>query len=328
MLPLVALLIMGCNPGGNTFRIKGRFDGMNAGELYFFCPSDPSGRIDTLTLVGGQFEYEGETEDTLPYVLLFPNALEHVIFVSPGKTIEYKAAANDMKNYMVSGTDENEQLTQFRLETSELKEKQTLDKVREYIKTNPESKVSAYLFDRYYMQKPDADYAEADKLLQQLIAGQPDNYRLMAMSGQMSSAGALRVGNKVPDALLRADGDKRRKLWDKKSDYTVIFFWATWLRNSYDFVWRVRQLQETCDANVRFVGISYDTEIYRWQEMTRRDSLQIEHYCDGLAFASAETKKFSVPELPFYVIADKSHKVIITGNDVQQLAKDVSKYVK
>ena len=115
LLPLmVTLLFTECGPSGNSFIIEGEFIGMKAGELYLFNPVDPTGKLDTLSIADYKFKYEGEVEDTIPYVLLFPNGVEHIIFVSPAKSIKYKAATNDLKNYQVTGSEETELMNQFR----------------------------------------------------------------------------------------------------------------------------------------------------------------------------------------------------------------------
>jgi len=330
LLPLATtLLLIGCGPGGNSFIINGEFTGMKAGELYLYNPNSIDGRIDTLTVKDGVFSYEGEIEDTVPYVLLFPNAVEHVIFVSPGKTIEYSAATNDLKNYQVVGSEENELMDRFRLETSSLKENQIKNIAKQYIKENITSPVAFYLFDRYFIQDDYSTTAELSALLKVLKKQNP-NHRLIYMAeGILANACAMKTGNKVPDVSLMNISKEKRQLWPKKkSDYTLIFFWASWIRNSYDMLWRMRQLQSSNSERMRFVGISLDNERYKWEDQVRRDSLVIEHYCDGLSWSSPAIQKLGLGTIPYYVIVDQSHKVLVSGTDVEQMAKDVSKYVK
>jgi len=330
LLPLmVTLLFTECGPSGNSFIIEGEFIGMKAGELYLFNPADPTGKLDTLSIADYKFKYEGEVEDTIPYVLLFPNGMEHVIFVSPAKSIKYKAATNDLKNYQVTGSEENELMNQFRQETSTQKENQIPHIAKQYIVNNTASPVALYLFDRYYLQSKQFNTVEINALLNLLKKQHPNNHLLFATEGLLKNADNLKIGNKVSNVNLLQQGKEARKLWaDTKKDYMLIFFWATWIPNSYDMLWRVRQLQSGNSEKIRFIGISLDCERYRWEEQTKRDSLVIEHYCDGLSWSSPMIQEFGLGTIPYYIIMDKHHKVLSSGINVEQMAKDITKYVK
>ena len=323
------LFLTGCGPSGNNFQIEGEFTGMKAGELYLFNPNDPQGRIDTLHIVNYHFSYEGTTEDTIPLILLFPNAVEHVIFVSPATSLRYTAAANDLKNYHIEGSAENDLMNQFRTETSSLKEKQIPNTARQYIKENPTSPVSLYLFDRYFLQLQSSTSSQITSILKLLKPHHPDNRLLLSAEGLLKNADHLKKGTLMPNIPLTPTSRKTQNLWDKSTkDYTLIFFWATWLPNGYDILYKVRQLQEANKETMRTVGFSLDNERYRWEDLTRRDSLLIDHSCDGLSWSSPTIQQIGLQTLPFYLITDRTHCILTTGTNMDQLSKDVTKYVK
>ena len=88
IIPLVVTLLMGCGPSGSSFKINGSFESMKGGELYIYNLTDEYARLDTINVADGQFEYSGETtKDVVPYMLVFPNAVEQVIFVAAGQEI-------------------------------------------------------------------------------------------------------------------------------------------------------------------------------------------------------------------------------------------------
>ncbi|MBQ9361837.1 MAG: DUF4369 domain-containing protein [Bacteroidaceae bacterium] len=331
LLPLMtAFLLMNCGPSGNSFTIEGEFTaGMKGGELYLFNPYNPEGRIDTLAITNGRFHYEGETEDTLPLLLLFPNALEHVIFVSPAKEFQYRAAANDLKNYQVTGSEENELMNQFRQETSRQKDTQILDIAKRYITDHATSPVALYLFERYFIQAIEPKASDLVQMQKLLKKHHPNNRLLFSVEGLLKNAQSLNIGNKVPNVSLKQRSKEMRKLWTQSTkDYTLIFFWATWIPNSYDMLWKVRQIQEDNSEKMRSVGISLDNERYRWEDLTKRDSLLIEHYCDGLVWSSPAVQELGLNTIPYYVITDHSHKVLKTGTNMEQMEKDIKQYVK
>ena len=108
------LLLVSCGPGGNSFRMKGTFRDMQAGELYIYNQNGDHARLDTLTVQEGRFRYKGETDEVTPYILVFPNGVEQVIFAGPNEDLEYEATANDLRNYVVNGNEENKLMNKFR----------------------------------------------------------------------------------------------------------------------------------------------------------------------------------------------------------------------
>ncbi len=324
---LTTLLLLGCGHSGNEFTIEGEFAGMKNGALSIFTPADPNATIDTLKIEEGQFKYSGETYDTIPYIILFPNAVEQVVFVAPGKTINYSAATNDLKNYKVEGTDENELMTDFRKKALELKDDEVPTLARQFILDNPQSVVSLYLFGRYFAQNEKPDYKTTAELLKVLRTHHPTNLLLFAVEGMMKNAGAIAEGKKLKNVELTTQRKDKRKLWNKKDDdrYTFVFFWASWQRNSYDILFRIRNIQRDYADKVRFVGISLDNQLFRWEDLTRRDSLIIEHYCDGLSWSSPVVSELSLEFLPLYLIVDKSHKIIFKTDDLEKITDKIKK---
>ena len=324
---MTTLLLLGCGHSGNEFTIEGEFAGMKNGALFIYTPSDPNATIDTLKIEEGRFEYSGETYDTIPYIILFPNAVEQVVFVAPGKTVNYSAATNDLKNYKVEGTDENGLMTGFREKAREVKDEEVPSLARQFILDNPQSIVSLYLFGRYFLQTDTPDYKTVSELLKLLRTYHPTSLLLFTAEGMMKNAGSITEGRKLKNVELTTQRKEKRKLWSSKDDdrYTFVFFWASWQRNSYDLLFRIRNLQRDYADKIRFVGISLDNQIFRWEDLTRRDSLVIEHYCDGLSWSSPVVSQLSLEYLPLYLIVDKSHKITFKTDDLEKITNKIKK---
>lgn len=327
----VTTLLVACGPSGNSFKIKGAFtEGMNASEIYIYNTAAASARMDTVTMRDASFTYRGTCNEPTPYYIVFPNALEHVIFVSPGTEVQYKAAANDLANYVVTGTPENEQLTQIRQDIRGKNYSETLTYIRQFITGNPTSPVSIYLFDRYIVQDEAISTAQIEDMLKLLLKGNPDNLYLMKIEGMLKPQHTTKVGGKVPNFTVMDDKYKTRKLWKEgnKDGNTLLVFWATWMPNYYDFLWETRRIATRYKENkedLRSVFISMDNERHRWQVEVRPDSGTIEHYCDGKSFAAKWTRSLGIPSIPYYIITDKDHKIVATGTDKKNLNNDLGK---
>ena len=322
---LLTMLLAACGPGGNSFRIKGSFRDMQAGELYIYNLNGDHARLDTINVQEGKFRYRGETDEVTPYMLVFPNGVEQVIFAGPGDDLEYEATANDLKNYVVSGSEENKLMNKFREETYTMNPSLMTNTARTYIKDNPVSPVSIYLFDQYFAQNEEVSNAELQELLKVLRPKHPHHHALLDIESKILNADKRQVGKKLPDVTLTRKDRKTTKLWKSAKDYNIIAFWATWMPNGADFIWQLKNtLRDELDGGkVRVVAVSLDVEPYRWEDVIRPDSTftNLEHYCDGLGFESQAVKTMSIDAVPFCILTDKNHKVLDYGSDVNKLAE-------
>lgn len=325
------LVMASCGLSGDSFRIEGRFRDMQGGELYIYNLSDKQARLDTLTIQEGRFLYRGTVKETTPYVLVFPNGMEQVIFVGPGMDVAYEASANDLKNYVVDGGEENELMNRFRQETYTLNPSQIVSTARGYIKEYPASMAAVYLLDRFFVQNEDASPQELLKLLKVLKAKHPHHHYLLDIESRLMDAARRQVGKKIPDVTLTRKDLSTVKLWSKQKDYHLVVFWATWMQGGYDVLWRLRRSGDKYKdtGRLRMVAVSLDIERERWENTILPDSTDLlEHYCDGMSFESKAVKALGIEALPCYILTDKNHKVLETGDDIKKLDEVLAKYLK
>ena len=330
---LCAFAMTSCSSGGTGFRIKGTIDGMKGGTLYMYNLSSSDARLDTITInEEGSFVYKGNAVEPTPFILTFENGMEQVIFADGGQDLGYTASNNDLKNYVIDGNEDNDLMNQFRLDTRDLKDQAVIGKAGEYIRKYAETATAAYLFDRYFVQN---EYAVADSLRQMLKIlrkAQPDNRYLKKVQARMKYVTRGDVGSEMPDITVTTKQKKKIRLRDDAADFTLIVYWASWMDRQYEFMESLYTLKKQMDAdgkdNIRFVAISLDTEIYRWEDFIRQDSLTVSHCCDGFSWETPAAKKMGVCILPYYIILDKSHKVIARGTERDAMSKDIRKYAK
>ena len=327
----ILFLLVSCGPDGNSFRIRGSFRDMQAGELYIYNLNGDLARLDTINIQEGKFRYRGETDQVTPYILLFPNGVEQVIFAGPGEDLEYEATANDLKNYVVNGSEENELMNKFREETYTMNPSLMTNTARTYIKDHPASPVAIYLFNQYFVQNEEVSSTELNELLKVLKAKHPHHHQLLDIESKLKAAATRQIGKTLPDVTLPNKDRKSVKLWSSSKDYTLIAFWATWMPNGYDFLWRMKNALGDYRENgkLRLVAISLDVERYRWEDIIRSDSTAstLQHYCDGQGFESSAIKTLGIDALPFYILTDKNHRVIESGDDANELNKKKKKHI-
>ena len=329
LLPTLALLLLACGNDGPGFTIKGEFEGLKESELLIFNTANGHETVDTITVKNGEFAYRGNTNEPTSYYLIFPNGMEQVIFVNGGDKLTYKAKANDLRNYVVEGNEENDEAKAFHKEVNKLSASEARQKASEHIKANPQSAVSLYIFDKYFVQDEDADDKDIASLLAILEEAHPQNLALLAVKGKLTHSGKGIKGTLLPDLRIETKKGDSIDIAKLNTDLTLVFYWASWMQSPYDALDIMREIRkEYSDSLLSLISVSADTKKYRWQEYSRPDSVGIYNHCDQKAWLSPMFRELDVHRLPAYIIADSAHKIISRGHDTSTLKSELKRLTK
>ena len=331
LLSLTALLaLVGCGLSGNSFRLNGTIQGMEAGEIYIYNLSVDDARFDTLRLEAGKFYYGGNVEEVTPYLIVFPNALEQVVFIGPGEEITYEAVSNDLNKYRVNGMKENNLMSEFREEIHNKSYSSIQAAARKYLTDNQESVVALYLFDRYFVQNSQTTYKELEDILSVLRPSHEDDTYFMLLEGKVKRMKTLNQGDDFPNIKMRGRGSITGNVWPSNSAYTLFVCWASWVPSSYELLAKVRLLERnTPKSQLRIIAYSVDNEFGRWENMVKYDSINsIEHYNDTRAFNAPVIEQIGIARIPTYYLLKNDHKILAKGSDLTQMSTDIDKYIK
>ena len=114
------MTLVSCGNNAGRFRIEGRLRGINQGELYIYSPDGGMQDLDTIKVADGRFVYVAYVEKPATFVLVFPNFSEQPVFAKPGGTVEIEGNASHLREMEITGTKENDEMTEFRQTTSEM----------------------------------------------------------------------------------------------------------------------------------------------------------------------------------------------------------------
>ncbi len=331
LLPLLALcLLASCGKKEKSFTLEGKFRDMQAGELLIYNQNGALADVDTIIVKDGSFKYVGKAEsDLAAYMLVFPNAVEQVIFAREGDELRYEATANDLRNYVVNGNEENKVMNQFRKEVYKSDAKQTREAAKRYIEKNKKSLVAIYLFDRFFLQDDDVPEADIKAQLDLLIKSQPKNRLLLDVQSALKSSGKTAKGKKLPKLSFTTYSKQTYALDKIRRPYVLIAFWATWLNDAWQTKETLQHIRDEYkdSRQLDIVAFSLDTEDYRFSEFADADSLGIRYICDHRAWNSPLVSRLAIRDLPSYVIADSSRTILHYGTDIHQMQTDVEKTI-
>ena len=323
IVAVVAVALAGCGPEKGKFVIKGEMEDMAAGELWIYNESEGTARYDTVKVEDGEFRYEGTVGDeVVAYYLVYPNATEHVIFAESGKTLTYSVTAHDLKNYSVEGNDANELMNLFRTQTSDITtENDMLRECENFIRKYPDSPAAIYLYDRYFIQNTAVSQQKLQQLLKVLATVQPKNDLVRLMTGKLNNTAKRKVGKMLPDIILKDAKDRDVALRTARDSMTMVWFWATWMRNEYTEAEKVRAFREKYAAKnrIRMITITLDGSKNQWQDFIREDSTGFIHCYDGMSWESPAVKRLGVMSVPYYILADKENKITAESDNLDAL---------
>lgn len=323
----LCLLITGCGPDTNTFRMEGNIKGMNGGNLLIYNLDSDKGKMDTISIKEGDFRYAGNISHPTIYTIVFPNALEQDFVVHGGDELSYKARANDLRNFEVGGNEDNDILNRFRRETQGANKDKERSIAKDYINMHPQSLAAIVLFNRYFVNE-DLDNKDCETLLKILMKQQPQNTYLMKLSGEVKKMKRGKTGTEVPKLDLETKKGKKVDIKDKSKPWTLLFFWATWTPRGYETLNMMRNIAKANEDSLHCVGISLDSHIYQWEGPTKADSLIIDHCCDGMAWETPSVQQMGVIDLPTFYLIDSNHKIIYRGSDREEINEEVKKRLK
>ena len=322
------LLLAACGSDSGKFRLEGRLRNVNQAEFWVYSPDGAMQGIDTITLRNGRFAYELEMTKEGTLMIVFPNYSEQPVFARPGKTVSIKGDATHLKEIIIEGTSENEDMTSLRLELNDLTPPDIPGAASDFIKEHPSSRVSLYLLHRYFLQTQEPDYQQALKLTKMMLKEDPDNVKLTRLSTQLPKLQGGRPGSLLPK--FSATDIKGNKVTEAalRRQANIISTWATWSYQSTTMLQRLRQLKKQYGDRLGVVSICLDSRQQDCKQRVDRDSLKWPTVCDGKIWDSPLLETFGLSDVPANLVIDGKGRIVARNLPVQQLEERIANLLK
>lgn len=321
----VALVMASCGARKGYFKIEGRFLNMNQGELYVYSPDGAINGIDTIKVNGGRFAIELPCKNKATLMIIFPNFSEQPIFAEPGKSVDIKADASHLKQMEVTGTDDNELMTDFRQGAATASPPEVSRLAENFIRDNAESPVAVYLIGRYFVKSGNASsLKKAKELLGIVSKAQPKNGTVARMETNVRMMLKAGVGSILP-AFSATDVNgkpvSKSMLTGKKA---IIMTWASWSYDSQDMVRKVNDILKDAGGNATAIGICVDASSKSCRDQIKNEGFTFPNICDGMLFDSNIMATLGMHSVPDNIIVNAAGKVVARG----VATDDLEKYLK
>lgn len=321
-------MMVACGTESGKFRLEGRLRNINQGEFWVYSPDGGLVGIDTIQVRNGRFSYETDLYDQATLMIVFPNYSEQPVFAKSGAKVTIKGDATHMKEMIIEGTSENEDMTMLRMELNDLTPPDIPDAVSKFIKDNLDSPVSIYLLQRYFIQTAEPDYRQARVLTEMLLQENPDNGQLLTLKRQLKNLENCAVKSMIPKfTATDIDG---KKITEKtlNGKVNVVTTWATWSYTSTNVQQRLKQLKNQYGDQLGVISICLDGQADICRRSIARDSLKWSTVCDGRMWETPLLQKFGLADVPGNVLIDGKGRVLSRNLSAQHLEERINKLMK
>lgn len=310
------------------FVLEGELGGLPS-DMLLVVYDDPKSKTDTIFLQNGKFVYK-TNPDTLNIFRIVNDSGEAIpVFANQEWRVSLKG---DFRSYTIKGDGPNKELQEFRNQIAETNSMEEERKAAEaFIKSHPQSFVSAYLINQYFIQAEKPDEKKIRSLIQPLSGTVKDSRILnVALKAIPEEDEKKRSNNDeyVNYFSAKARNGKYISWNSSKKQYTLINFWATWDSEStarHDSLYNlVKKLKKD---GLRVLNLSLDYDKKAWEKACKKDSEQWIEICDTKAWDNQTIKQMNFQKLPANVLVNANRKiqgVNLYGDSLLEKLEDLS----
>ena len=308
---LLCLLLLACSDP-NTVRIRGSFDNLRQTDLYIYSPDGGMNHVDTIHVIDGQFDWQTALTEEATFNLIFPNMSEQVILASPGDRLRLRGDGGQLRALTIKGSDDNEELTRFRLAHLTDKTDSLASALRTYISEHQGSRVSIVLQRQLTRLQGHASRLRVGNKLPAIVLP-PDSIETEAFTEMNID---LRTGKKVRGKTTDRNTTDTLFIRSKQKDArpVLLIFWATWRRSTMDDFPAIRKALRT-HKKLQPVSISLDHQRSGYLYSIKADTIDFDRRCYFRVWDTPVVQQLAITEIPYYILADSARTVLAVGTD-------------
>lgn len=312
----------------NSVSLSGEIKGLGNDTLYIYGTDKLYNRMDTLIVKEDKFSATLTTDTLVATWLQFSDGTEYPLYLNKGDKIKISGSKAALSSLEITGNRPNEDLTAFQKDLKGLgkpSEKILEQKAEAFINSHHSSLVSIYLLEKYFVQKPQPDFALIKKLTDRMTGELKDRPSIDELLNRIQEEEKVSVGNTVPYFHLRNAKGKDVSRSDFKDKYLLVHFWASWDQPSMETNAALRRIYKKEQKNKDFAlwGISLDLDEKKWKEAIKEDTLSWEQTCDFSGWNTEAVKQLAIQALPSNVLLSPTGKIEGKNMSAEALEKKI-----
>lgn len=336
-LSLIILFIfslVACKKQTNQFQVEGNIDNWKNDTILIYGLEKDSTKIDTIAVVNGKFSFSSNVDTLTSFMMIFPGLEEYLIYADKGLKVSIEGDSASLDKLQIRGGDLNDKLNEFRSAISDIQDKDIIiSKADTFIRTNPYSRVSIYLLDKYFVSQENPDIDKIQSLISSMSGELQDNLFVKSLTDPLKKQTEMAIGKRISSlSFKKLNGDvislNSPELRDK---YVFLNFWASWSKPSMEeneMIKRIRKKFKKNNKEFEFIGVSLDTDKKVWEEIIKRDTLNWEQVTDLNGWENASVKHYGIEKLPSNVLIDKRKNIVAKDLKEEELITKLEEYLR
>lgn len=325
-----SLLLLACGPDDQTVRIEGELNGIDQAVIMAYSDDaldTDQGDFDSIKVNRGTFSYERHIEAPQLLTLVYPNYSTTTLIAQPGATIQLKGEANRLKAVEVSGTPDNDLLTDFRKRSQRIASSNASMEAASFIRANAKSMAAIALFREYFDMVEQRSKQPHLGLLDVLLKAQPNNLLLRNIDRRLRPQLLTSLGGTLPPFQAKSlKGDSIS--WSKlKGKATLLLFCASWDSGYYALRHQLHRLRTAYGKRLNLLLLSFEPSLADCRELAKRDTLRNVIYAEG-NLSSPLALQLGVRYVPGGILLDEKGTVVARDVDVDAWYDEVKKLLK
>lgn len=313
LITIITMALCSCGGHGDSFHVDGNLKGFQGNSIYIYSESDRHPKIDTVSVDNGKFVYEINVDTIIPLTVLLNNGRdEFVIFADKGYKVTLTGDASQPSFLKVSGGKLNEEMNEFRAQTNSLKSNNKIKDLAElFIKKHPQSEVSLYLLNKYFIREGD-DKERIQSLIAVLSGTLQDDAIIQNVLDQFSNQKNGAIDNNAPTFFFQRTGEAPITNYDFTNKILLIQFWASWNAKSITLMKTGMELgQKYGSSKVAILNVSLDLDPKDWKQTIASDSLSMrKNVCDFNGWEGSMVKSYGINEIPSNILINSKQKIV------------------
>ena len=280
------LALTSCGGRKGELRIKGEIRGLNNADLTIFSRDGVFQGIDTLHVRQGKIDWSCTYhKENGSVTIVYPTFSTLTVFGSSGDVILMEGDAQNLSATKVSGNEANEAYTALRTKLDGATPEKADSITAAFADANPESPVTRFL------------------QLEELGRQTPE---------------ALKKGTGLPDFTIVTRKGDTITTDSLKGKYTLIAFWANWRGGTSTINTRIRRLRRQAKRELECISYNIDVSKSILDYIERTDTITWHSYNTPMLFQSELPSRLGIRDIPFFVLADTTARIICAGSDWQK----------
>lgn len=311
------LALAACGPEQDRVRFEGKLDNITNADFFVYSEDGAFDGVDTIHIEDGKFVYERKIDSPILLTLLYPNYTQSYVIAEPGQTVKMKGDASKIGEAQITGTEQNELLTEFRQKHVSDPENNRRMAAAQFIRDHAATLAAVAVYRMYFADKNTPDPTAALQLLDVLKKAQPKERAVDYLDNFFRPVFENGVGQTIPDFSAETLDGRTVSAADYRGKRLLVACLGSWQPACRSFMLQLRKRLAKSQTRWECIIVSMDVDREVLRSQLKNDSISFPVICDRKAFESPLVKQLGLHYVPSLMLVDEKGKIL--QRDVEKI---------